>query len=324
MSTMKPVSLITVSGFSVIFLCSAMLHSGEQKAAHYTIGTGSHGATFYPLARALCTVLNQKGLDFTCKAVSTEGSVYNLTALDNGEHDFALSQFNLQYQAYRGLPPFHNVHKQLTTIAALHKEVFILAVNPASGIERLADLPGKRVNIGNIGSGSRVIIEQLFKFKDWRLAEFKIFEEKSSKLPKLLCNGDIDAAIYSTGHPNAIYRDMIERCGIELTDLWDQQLASFVAVNWQFSEARIPANTYRGIATDKLGFGVRVVLSARNEIPAKHIYQIVQTIVEEKAKLEQLASVYQSILGHDLSLRNVAPWHKGARQYFTDHAIPYQ
>ena len=81
---------------------------------------------------------------------------------------------------------------------------------------------------------------------------------------------------------------------------------------------------YRGIAADKLGFGVRVVLSARNEMPAKHIYQIVQTIVEEQTKLENLAPVYQTILGHDQSLRNVAPWHKGAMQYFADHAIPYQ
>jgi TRAP transporter TAXI family solute receptor len=321
---MKPAGLITFSGFSVIFLSGVLLLWGEQKPVHYTIGTGSHGATFYPLARALCTVLNQKDLDFTCEAVSTAGSVYNLKALDKGDHDLALSQFNLQYQAYRGLAPFDNAHEQLATVAALHQEVFILAVNPASGIGQLADLPGKRVNIGNIGSGSRIITEQLFRVKDWGLEEFEIFEKKSSELPKLLCDGDIDAAIYSTGHPNAIYQDMIERCAVELNDLWDQQIADFVAANWQFAEARIPANTYRGIATDKRGFGVRVVLSARNEIPAKHIYQVVQAIVEEQTKLENLAPVYQFITGHDPSLHNIAPWHEGARQYFTDHAIPYQ
>ena len=324
MSTMKLASPITVSGFSVIFLCGVLLHSGEQKITRYTIGTGSYGATFYPLAHALCTVLNQKGLEFTCEAVSTAGSIYNLTALDHGEHNLALSQFNLQYQAYQGLAPFHSVHKQLTTVAALHQEVFILAVNPASGIKQLADLPGKRVNIGNVGSGSRVIIEELFRFKGWGLAEFEGFEKKRSELPKLLCNEDIDAAIYSTGHPNAIYQDMIGRCGVELINLWDQQVETFIAENWQFAEAKIPANTYRGITADKLGFGVRVVLSARNEIPAKHIYQIVQTIVEEQTKLQNFAPIYQSISGHDQSLRNVAPWHKGARQYFADHTIPYK
>jgi len=319
---MKLARAITVSGFSVIFLCGAMLHSDEQKIVRYTIGTGSYGATFYPLAHALCAVLNQKGLEFTCQAVSTAGSVYNLTALDHGEHDLALSQFNLQYQAYRGRAPFHHEHQQLTTVAALHQEVFIVAVNPASGIKQLADLPGKRVNIGNVGSGSRVIIEELFRFKGWELAQFEIFEKMSSELPKLLCNEDIDAAIYSTGHPNAIYQEMIGRCGVELINLWDQKVETFTAENWQFEEARIPANTYPGIAADKLGFGVRVVLSARKEIPARHIYQIVQTIVEEQTKLQKIAPIYQSIPGHDPSLQNVAPWHKGARQYFTDHAIP--
>jgi len=321
---MKLISSITVSGFGTILLCGALFYSGEQKVTHYTIGTGSYGATFYPIAHALCTVLNQKELEFTCEAVSTAGSVYNLMALDHGDHDLALSQFNLQYQAYWGLAPFHNVHKQLTTVAALHQEVFILAVNPASGIKELADLPGKRVNIGNVGSGSRVIIEDLFRFMGWELAKFEIFEKKSSDLPILLCNDDIDAAIYSTGHPNAIYQDMIGRCGVKLISLWDQKIEAFVAENWQFTEARIPANTYSSIAADKLGFGVRVVLSARYGIPAKHIYQIVQTIVEEQTKLQIFAPIYRSISGYDQSLRNLAPWHKGARQYFADHAIPDQ
>ncbi len=318
---MKHTKIKTISCFSAMLICGIFLQACEQRSAHYTIGTGSQGATFYPLARALCTIINQKKLDFTCEAVSTPGSFYNLNAIENGEHDLALSQFNLQYQAYRGLNPFHSMHKRVATVVPLHQEIFILAVHPSSEIKQIADLKGKRVNIGNVGSGSRVIIEQLFKFKGWKLSDFEIHGKKSSELPQLLCDGKIDAAIYSTGHPNAIYKNMIQQCGVELVDLWDEKIAQFVAENWQFNAASIPANSYQTITEDKLGFGVQVVLSANNEIPAEHIYQIIQTIVEDQKKLAKQAPIFRTINVHNFPLEHVAPYHKGAKQYYQDQSL---
>ena len=98
------------NGIGVILLLAIIIQSCAMKTAHYTIGTGSKGATFYPLARALCTQINQKSYDFTCEAVSTAGSFYNLNAIENGEHDLALSQLHLQYQSYNGTEPFKRKH----------------------------------------------------------------------------------------------------------------------------------------------------------------------------------------------------------------------
>ena len=86
---MEHTKIKTISCFSVILICGIFLQACEQRSAHYTIGSGSQGATFYPLARALCAKIKQKKLEFTCEAVSTPGSLYNINAVENGEHDLA-------------------------------------------------------------------------------------------------------------------------------------------------------------------------------------------------------------------------------------------
>ncbi|MEH6637046.1 MAG: TAXI family TRAP transporter solute-binding subunit [Halioglobus sp.] len=298
--------------------------SPAQDTLHYTIGTGSEGATFYPLMKTLCTRIEQKKVGFTCEAVSTPGSIYNLNAIANGEIALGLSQLALQYQSYWGLDPFQGENGRIATVAPLHQEVFILAVNPDSNIKSFADARRKRVNIGNQGSGSRVLIEQLIGYKGWQLEDFEIYSEKSSELPRLLCNAEIDAAIYSTGHPNAIYAKMIRECGVELIDLWDEDIARFVSENWRFVPAKIRANTYPSITSDKSGPGVQVVLSANKEISRHHIYQIVQTLVEDSEALARQAPVFGSIDATRYPLENVAPYHRGAQDYYQEiisHAV---
>ena len=314
-------SLKMVVGVLAPLLLITTVQSRVENSTHYTIGTGSKGATFYPLVKALCARIEEKKYHFTCEAVSTPGSIYNVNAIENGEHALALSQLPIQYLSFRGLKPFQTAHKRIATVAPLHQEVFILAINPSSKIRKFSDIKAKRVNIGNAGSGSRVIIEQLFDYIGWSLSEFEIYSEKSAELPRLLCNGTIDAAIYSTGHPNSIYKKMIEQCGVTLVDLWDANIEKFVAENWQFSPATIQSNSYPTIAVEKYGFGVQVVLSANNEMSSSHVYQIIQTIVEDKIILAKYAPIFGTINAKNYPLDNAAPYHNGAARYYQENTL---
>ena len=254
-------SPLGLSGFAVgIFLIAAANALQAQPPPHYTVATGSQGASFYPVARALCQQIDRMALDFTCEAVPTPGSLYNLQALNAGDHDLALSQQSLQYLAWQGSPPFRQAHASLRTVAPLYREVFVVAATPQSGIETLDDLPGKRVNIGNTGSGTRLIVEELFDHLNWQLSDFTIYSHRSGELPELLCNGEIDAAIYSTGHPNAIYRRLVEECGIRLIDLWNDNIATFMAQDLAYKPATIPAGSYRPLKEAVQGFGMQGAL----------------------------------------------------------------
>jgi uncharacterized protein len=304
-------------------LLSCTLAFSSPHPDHYYIGTGSRGATFYPMMETLCRYINRSDLDFTCEAVATAGSAYNLGGIEDGALDLGLSQGNLQYRASRGMPPFRQKHQHIRTVAPLHQEIFILAVLPEAGISRLPDLRGKRVNIGNIGSGSRLITERLFNFLEWDLSELEIHGNKSADLPELMCNGRIDAAIYSTGHPNAIYTQLLEQCGVSLVNLWDEDIARFVETAEGYEPAVIPGNTYPSVAGDIRGFGIRVLLSARRDLPSDHVTRIVQILVEQRSVLQQRAAIYKTIDAAASPGLQAAPYHEGARAYL-EHPVGFK
>jgi TRAP transporter TAXI family solute receptor len=299
---------------ATILLAAANLLSA-QGSRQYTVASGSQGASFYPVARALCRQVERMELEFTCEAVPTPGSMYNLRALNEGTHDLALSQQHLQYLAWRGSPPFDREYSALRTIAPLYREVFVLAATPESGIETLDDLPGKRVNIGNAGSGTRLVIEELFEHLNWKLSDFMIYSHRSGELPDLLCNRQIDGAIYSTGHPNVIYHRLVDECGVGLIDLWNDQIAAFVAKDQAYAPATIPSGTYRLLDKDIKGFGMQIILSVHRDLPPAHVEQLLRVLVSERNTLQEEAPVYRTIDTIDYPLQQIAPYHEGVRLF---------
>lgn len=309
--------MLTRSAYLVALLLICFPAKSGPPVVHYSIGTGSKGATFYPVAAALCQLISNAELGFTCGAVESPGSRYNLDGLQRGEFDLALSQVSLQYQAWRGVLPFYTQHKNVRTLAPLHREVFILAVRPGLKVTRLRDLQGRRLNIGNEGSGSRVIIERLLQFLALDQVGFTIHGARSAELPELFCNGEIDAAIYSTGHPNTIYSQLIDECGVELVDLWNEQIAGFVESSWEIETAMIPGNTYIGITGNRYGFGEQVVMSAHREMPPDHVAKILEILKGEKEALAEIAPIYKSIQVDGEQLQRAAPNHRGVEEYFS-------
>jgi uncharacterized protein len=306
--------ILQIAGLATALSCAGLACAAPPDN-HYRIGTGSVGATFYPMMDALCQHINHSALEFTCEALATPGSEHNLRALDNGALDLGLSQAKLQFQAAQGLPPFSKKLAHIRTVAPLHQEVLILVALTDAHISGLSDLNGKRVNLGNVGSGSRLITERLFQYLGQDLAQFEVHASKSADLPALMCNNRIDAAIYSTGHPNAIYRQLLEQCPVTLVDLRDQDIDRFIAANRAFSAATIPANTYPQEPENRQGLGIPVLLSAHRDLPAAHVASIVQILVEQRETLAQRAAIYQTVDAAANIAQPVAPWHPGAQDY---------
>jgi len=90
----------------------------------------------------------------------------------------------------------------------------------------------------------------------------EITDLKSGDLPKAFCENKIDAAIYSTGHPNKVYTELTEICGVKIIDLWDNEIQSFVENSNDYKEAKLPANIYKNQNKEVKTFGIPVILSA--------------------------------------------------------------
>src|SRR5690606_17791134 len=93
--------------------------------------------------------------------------------------------------------------KDLRAVFSVHPEPFTVVARADSGIKSFDDIKGKRVNVGNPGSGQRGTMEQLMELKGWKMSDFKLASElKADEHAKALCDNKIDAFVYTVGHPS--------------------------------------------------------------------------------------------------------------------------
>ena len=179
---------------------------GGQKFV--TIGTGGVTGTYYPVGGAIGRLVNQKSDVYNARVTveSTGGSVFNINAVLAGDLDFGIAQADRQYQALEGLAEWESAGPQsdLRSVFYMYGEAVTLVASDSSGIQSIADLRDKKVNIGNVGSGqlqnARDVLEAFGIAESDIQAEFV----KGSDSPSLLQDNRIDAFFYTIGHPTGV------------------------------------------------------------------------------------------------------------------------
>ncbi len=169
-NTITAVSILTI----FMFAFSPKTADAEQKFV--SIGTGGVTGVYYPTGGAICRLVNKtrKTHGIRCSAESTGGSVYNINTIRAGELEFGVAQSDWQYHAYRGTSKFKSAgaFKKLRAMFSVHPEPFTLLVRGDSGIKNFEGLKGKRVNIGNPGSGQRATMEVVMEAFGMKKSDF--------------------------------------------------------------------------------------------------------------------------------------------------------
>eukprot|EP01156_Anaeramoeba_ignava_P020291 Anaeramoba_ignava/c14766_g1_i3.p1 GENE.c14766_g1_i3~~c14766_g1_i3.p1 ORF type:complete len:189 (-),score=-7.94 c14766_g1_i3:190-756(-) len=158
-----------------------------------TIGTGGVTGVYYPTGGSICRLVNKgkKEHGVRCTVESTGGSIYNINNIKAGELEMGIAQSDWQYHAYHGTSKFENqgAYKDLRAVFSIHAEPFTVLARKDANVKNFNDLKGKRVNIGNPGSGQRGNMEILMKLKGWTKDDFKLTSElKAAEQAKALCD----------------------------------------------------------------------------------------------------------------------------------------
>ncbi|HMB00963.1 MAG TPA: TAXI family TRAP transporter solute-binding subunit, partial [Spirochaetota bacterium] len=193
----------------IFLLCTVLLYftCSSKDTSYITIGSGSLSGVYYPVAGKIAEFVNARKADYGIKAIhqSTGGSVFNINAVLSGNMDFGIAQSDRQYQAVKGMAEWQErgSRTNLRAVCSLHPEMITLIASGPSGIKSVADLVGKKVNIGNVGSGHRQ--NALDVLKNYGIdCENDIYAEsvKAGEAPSLIQDERIDAFFYTVGHPN--------------------------------------------------------------------------------------------------------------------------
>ena len=292
-----------------------------------TIGTGGVTGVYYPTGGSICRLVNKgkKEHGVRCSVESTGGSVYNINTIRAGELDMGVAQSDWQYHAYNGTAKFKEkgAFKDLRAIFSVHGEPFTLIARADSGIKSFADLKGKRVNIGNPGSGQRGTMDLVMDKMGMKKSDLKLASElKGSEQSKALCDNKIDAMIYVVGHPAGAIKEATTTCDSVLIDVKGPVIDKLVAENPYYKYTTVPGGMYRGTDKDIKTFGVAATFVTSAKVSEKVIYAVVKSVFENFDAFKKLHPAFNNLSKEDMIKNgNSAPLHRGAIKYYKEAGL---
>jgi TRAP transporter TAXI family solute receptor len=292
-----------------------------------TIGTGGVTGVYYPTGGAICRLVNKsrKEHGIRCSVESTGGSVYNLNTIRAGELDMGVAQSDWQFHAYHGSSKFKGAgaNKDLRAVFSVHPEPFTVVARSDSGIKNFDDIKGKRVNIGNPGSGQRGTMEVLMEAKGWTTDDFSLTSElKASEQASALCDNKIDVMIYTVGHPSGAIKEATTSCDSVLVNVSGRSVDMLIGDNSYYRSATIPGGMYRGNDQDTMTFGVGATFVSSANVPEKVVYQVVKAVFENFDTFRKLHPAFAHLKKEQMVKDGLsAPLHPGAVKYYKEAGL---
>lgn len=298
-----------------------------------TIGTGGPTGVYFVVGNAMCRVIHKNTgegatLDrkhgIRCSAPSTGGSIYNINQVKAGELEFGVAQSDWQYHAFNGTSKFEGQKfDKVRAVFSVHAEPFQILVGANSGIKSWADLKGKRVNIGNPGSGQRGTFEELMKAQGVDMSFFgQATELTSTEQSKALCDGNIDAFGYTVGVPNAGVAQAADGCGATIISLDDAKIKKLVADNPFYAFTTIPAGTYSTIKQPVTTFGVMATIITSADVAEDTVYEVTRSVFENLEEFKRLHPAFANLDPKEMVKSGISvPLHPGAVKYFKEAGL---
>jgi len=330
---MRNIALSTIALAVAAILGANATLPGQAAAAErrfIAIGTGGPTGVYFATGNAICRLVHKEAAEgrkegrkhgIRCSAPSTGGSTYNIGQISQGELDFGVAQSDWQFHAYNcSNEDKVKCFKKLRAVFSVHPEPFHIIVGKDSGIKTWDDLKGKRVNIGNPGSGQRGTMEVLMEAHGTKTSDFaQATELTSTEQSQALCDGKIDAYGYTVGVPNAGVAVATDGCDARIIDLNGDVEKKLVAENPYYAFATIPKGTYKTTDADVTTFGVMATFVTSADTPDDVVYEVVRAVMENIEDFRALHPAFANLDPKQMIKNGLsAPLHPGAVKYYKE------
>lgn len=320
---MKRTSLAMLFSAAVGFASLASAPAVAQQN-FVTIGTGGQTGVYYVVGQSICRLLNRGSSEhgIRCNAPSSGGSVANVNAIRGGEMDMGVVQSDIQYKAYQGVENFAEAGPfgEMRALFALHGEPLTVVARRDANINDIRDLKGKRVNIGNPGSGQRDTMDVVMAALGWTRSDFAMASELSAaEQAAALGDNNVDAMVYVAGHPNGSIQEATTTVDAVLVSVAGEEIDNLIEERPFYARATIPGGLYRGNDQDVQTFGVRATLVASTAAPEETVYQTVKAVFENFDRFKRLHPAFADLSEEQMISEGLSvPLHDGAIRYYKE------
>lgn len=315
---MKKTILMAAAGLMVL---ASFVGCTKKANKNFILATGGTSGTYYPFGGAIANIWNSNIEGMNVTAQSTGASAENLRLISREEAEFAIVQNDVMDYAYNGTDMFSQALPNLATIGTLYPEVVQIAASKSSGIKSIADLRGKRVSIGDAGSGVEFNAKQILEgygitFEDIQKNNLS-FKESAEGIQ----NGTLDACFVTAGVPNSALQELAFTAGLVLIPVSGTEADKIVNSYNFYTKTVIPAGTYNGTDTDTEALAIKATLAVNANLDENIVYEMTKALFEN---LESLGTAHAK--GKEVSAESAVtgvsvPFHPGAIKYFSEKGL---
>lgn len=313
--------------FGLMALMGTAVQECSARTTFVTIGTGGITGVYYPTGGAIAKMVNLKKKEYGIRATveSTGGSVFNINAVLSGDLEFGIAQSDRQFQAMKGIAEWEKkgARTELRSVFSIHPELVTLVAAADANINKIEDLKGKRVNIGNPGSGHRQNALDAFSTVGLDPKKDMTVEGiKASEAPGLLQDGRIDAFFYTVGHPSGAIKEATAGAR-KVRFVPITSVDSLLSASSYYAKSYIPAKLYPNAVgkEDVNTFGVKATLVTSSKVSDDVVYAITKEVFENFEAFKKLHPAYAVLTKESMLSGLSAPLHPGALKYYKEAGL---
>ena len=321
---MKKLFSIAASVLFAVVLLAGCSKANAKK--DYILATGGTGGTYYPFGGAIANIWNTKIENMNVTAQATGASAENLRLINKGDAEFGTVQNDVMDYAFNGTDMFVAISilkftlilSNIATIGTLYPEVIQIAVSENSGINSIYDFKGKRISVGDAGSGVEFNAKQIMEGYGLTFNDIKKSNLSFKESAEAIQNGTLDGCFITAGVPNAALQELAFSAGLKLIPVSGNEAATVMDKYGYYTATTIPGGTYKGSDEDVPALAIKATLAVSASLDEDTVYEMTKALFEN---LQELGNAHAK--GKEVSAASAVtgvsvPFHPGAVKYYKE------
>lgn len=291
-----------------------------------TIGSGSTTGVYFPVATGIAKLISDASFGLKANARATGGSVFNINALNSGELQMALAQNDIAYYAFNGtgIPAFEGKPvKSIRSIAVLYPEVIHIVARADAKIESVADLKGKRVVVGDVGSGTEQNTKQVLEAYGLKFEDLgQTIRVGASQGVGQLQDGRADVLFYTVGLGASAIQQLALTTKITIVPVDFARISALSKKYPFYAIFNIPGGVYSGVEITTPTVAVLSMLLASESLSADAVYKAMKATFDDLGAFKKIHPNLDKYFDLKKAVKNLpVPLHPGAEKYWREKGL---
>jgi len=304
---------------SMVLMISLVL-SGCGGKTTLKMATGGTTGTYYAYSGAVSQVLSQKVNNLSFNVQSTGASKANIYLVSDKEADMGIVQNDVMYYAYKGIDLFEGEKiSGFSAMAGLYAEV--CQIVSKKEITSIADLKGKRVSVGDVGSGVEFNARQILEAYDMTFDDIVVSNLSFGDSATALKDDKIDAFFCVAGAPTTAIVELATSNQINLLEIDDEHAAKLIEKYPFYTKFSVPGGSYKGVDTDVQTVAVVATYIVSDSLSEDLVYNMTKALFENA---DEIANAHPkgAELNPEYSVSSISiPIHPGAEKYYKEIGV---